>query len=89
MCSAKKIYKAKIYKAKKQISYHRAAYVAELLDNKDVKFWKKWRYLRAKCEDPVNGEEEKKLVNNVKDNFSEKYINFSETVKLVDKFLCK
>ena len=38
MCCAKKIYKRAIRQAKRQFKDYRAAYVAELLDNKDVDF---------------------------------------------------
>ena len=71
MCCAKKIYKRAIRQAKRQFKDYRAAYVAELLDNKDVDFRIKWKGLRAKCKGLVSEDMEKNFVNNITDNFRE------------------
>ena len=90
MMQSKKAYKNEIKNIKLLEKEKKNKYIETLLENKDVRFWREWRKIKARSSSCNNSSSnDHKMANRLVNEFSKKFIDSRNNKILLDEFLKK
>jgi hypothetical protein len=90
MVQSKKVYKSEIKKIKLHEKEKKNKYIETLLENKDRRFWREWRKIKARSVRSNNSNSnDLKMANGLVNEFSRKFVDSRKDKILLDEFLKK